>query len=293
MAERQVLFYACEDIEKRPPFSGTAAVTGLAGLEDSQWRMPDKGLASDLAVLVDQEGTETKPSHLRFLRIREDAPFKLSAARQLAPVEVAENEAIAEFTWVVLWPDHYLAAVNARDAPTHKKIGAYFNYTSGEQTHIVSLLSPDVLKRLKEMRKNGKLRSLQVSVRMSELEKIAAAKTLPGFGSLIAAGKEADALVLDIRLGIGRGHRESRLNDATAQSAEELAGFVEVLESMHVSGYDKDGNKQDINLKQERIGGPIQIEASTSNAQVYAAIERTRKEVEKDIGSLENAARGS
>ena len=294
MAERQVVFFACEDIEKQVPFDCNAALEGLNKLKDADWRVADPGLSSDLAVIVDQEPkAPSKPAHLRFLRIRDDAPFKLSAARKLTPVEVAANEAITEFTWAVLWPDKYLGGINMPQAPALKKLDRYFGATNSQQTHIVNLLRPDVIERLKEMRKYGKLRKLQVSVRMSELEKAAAHSALPGFGSLIAAGKTAEALNVDVTFSVGRSKAEASLNDGTAQAAEELAAVVDALESMNVTGYDKEGEKQEINLKRERIGGPIQIEASTSDTQLYRAIERTRQEIEKEIGSLDKAARSS
>jgi hypothetical protein len=294
VAERQVVFFACEDIEKQPPFDCNAALEGLNELKDADWRVADPGLSSDLAVIVDQTSQpSSKPAHLRFLRIRDDTPFKLSAARKLTPVEVAANEAITEFTWAVLWPDKYLGGINMPQAPALKKLDSYFGATNSQRTHIVNLLRPDVIKRLKEMRKYGKLRKLQVSIRMSELEKAAANSSLHGFGSIIAAGKAADALNVDVTFSVGRSGVESSLNDGTAQAAEELASVVDALESMNVTGYDKEGEKQEINLKQERLGGPVQIEASTSDAQLYRAIERTRQEIEKEIGSFSNAARGS
>jgi hypothetical protein len=293
MAERQVVFYECQNVEKQPPFDRLRAVSGINGLQDPEWRVPDLGLESDLAVIIDRVGTQSAATHARFLRIRPDAPFKLSAARELRPVEVEANEAITEFTWLVIWPDHFLAGVNARDAPGHKKLATYFSQTSREQAYIVNLLRPDVIKRLKEMRRHGKLRKLQVSVRMSELEMINQQRALPGFGPLLAAGRGAEALTLDITLSVGRGRKEARLGDNIAQSAEELAGFVDALESMHVTGLDAEGERQEINLKQERIAAPITIESSTSNAQIYRAIERGRTAIEQEIGSLANAARGS
>ncbi len=294
MADRQVVFYACEDIENKPSFDCGAAVAGINGLEDAQWRVLDAGLASDLAVIVDkQPEAPSTPGRLRFLRIRDDKPFKLSLARVLTPIEVAENEAITEFTWALLWPDKYLAGVNMPQAPQLKKLGYYFGVTSGQQTHVVNLFEPDVLKRLKEMRTHGTLRKLQVSGQMSELEKIAEKKALPGFGPFLTAGRAADSLILDVKLGIGRGKPGKYLNDATAQTAEELAQAVDLLESMNVAGLDKDGNRQEINLKHERIGEPIQIDASSSNAQIYLLIEKARSDIEQRISSLTNAARGS
>jgi hypothetical protein len=292
MAEKSVIFYECLDVQKHPTFDCKLAIKGINSLPDPQWRVTEPSIASDLAVIVDQEATSTKPAHLRFLRIREDAPFKLDAARQLAPVEVAQNEAITEFTWLVLWPDHYLAGVNMRDAPTHKKLQMYFNATSGQQTHIVNLFRPDVLKQLKEMQTNGSLRKLQVSVRMSELENLASKKSLTGFKSILAAGKEADALTLDVTLSIGRGHPEEALSNGVATSAVELAGSVDLLESMNVIGIDAQGERREINLKQERLGGAINLEASSTNAAIFREIEKVRGAVEGEIGPMSKAARG-
>lgn len=292
MAEKSVVFYECLDVQKYPAFDYKLAVEGINSLPDAQWRVKEPSIASDLAVIVDQEATATKPAHLRFLRIREDAPFKLDAARKLAPVEVAQNEAITEFTWLVLWPDHYLAGVSMRDAPTHKKLQTYFNATSGQQTHIVNLFRPDVLKRLKEMQNKGTLRKLQVSVRMSELENLASKKALAGFRSILAAGKEADALTLDVTLSIGRGHPQEALSNGVAASAVELAGSVDLLESMNVVGIDAQGERREINMKQERVGDTINVEASSTNAAIFRDIEKARSAVEEEIGPMSKATRG-
>jgi hypothetical protein len=115
VAERQVVFYECQNVPEQTSFDRLAAVEDINALEDEDWQVPDD--ESDLAVIVDDPGTSTKPSLLRLLRIRSDRPFKLSAARQLTPVEVAANEAITEFTWVVIWKDHFAAGVSSRDAP--------------------------------------------------------------------------------------------------------------------------------------------------------------------------------
>ena len=103
MADRTVVFYECQDIEHIPPFDRLDAVSGINGLPDNAWRVSDAD--SHLAAIIDAEGSATEPTCLRFLRIRPDRPFALSAARQLAPVAVANNESITEFTWAVLWPD--------------------------------------------------------------------------------------------------------------------------------------------------------------------------------------------
>ena len=109
MAERQVVFYECQDIDQRTPFARLKAVGGINNLDDEDWRVPDGDF--DLGVIVDRKGSSTEPTRLRLLRIRPDAPYMLSAARQLTQVEVADDENITEFTSVVLWPDNFMAAI--------------------------------------------------------------------------------------------------------------------------------------------------------------------------------------
>jgi hypothetical protein len=290
MAERQVVFYECQDIDKRPPFDRLKAVAGINDLDDEDWRVPDGDF--DLGVIVDRKGGSTQPTQLRLLRIRPDAPYMLSAARQLTRVEVADDENITEFTSVVLWPDSFMAAISSRDAPGHKRLSLYFNVTSDQDTHIVNLFRPDVAQRLKVLREHG-LRSVQIKVQTSHLQQIEADKDTKGFGQFWKAGKGTDAATIGIELTVGRSGLDATLNNALGLSAEALAEHIDLLESMHVKGRDQHGEIEEINMKHERIGVAVDIEASASNDAVYRSIERARKTAEKDAGKLEKAARGS
>jgi hypothetical protein len=167
--ERQVVFYAYEDVEDAEPFDRLAAVSGINRLDDADWRVPDIDGDSEVGVIVDQVGDAKKPSRLRFLRIRPDAPFVLSAARKLTPVQVREDERISEFTHVVLWADGYMGAISSRDAPSHKHLSHYFEETSGQMMHVVNLFDPDTLKRLRELKKYG-LRNVKVKLKNSEVD---------------------------------------------------------------------------------------------------------------------------
>jgi hypothetical protein len=290
MAERQVVFYECQDVEKRPAFDRLKAVGGINALDDEDWRVPDGDY--DLGVIVDRKGGPTEPTRLRLLRIRPDAPYMLSAARQLTRVQVAEDESITEFTSAVLWPDKFLGAISSRDAPGHKRLSLYFYVTGDEETHIVNLFRPDVVQRLKVLREHG-LRSVQVKVQTSHLAQIEADKGTKGFGQFWKAGKGTDAATIGIELTVGRSGPNATLKNAFGVSAEALAEHVDLLESMHVSGRERHGEIETINMKHERIGAAIDIEASASNDAVYRAIERARKTAEKDAGKLANGARGS
>lgn len=290
MAERQVVFYECQDIDKRPPFDRLKAVGGINDLDDEDWQVPDGDY--DLGVIVDRPGSASITSRLRLLRIRPDAPYMLSAARKLTRVQVAANEHIAEFTHAVFWPDNFMAAINSRDAPGHKRLSLYFDVTSDQDTHMVSLFRPDVVQRLKVLREHG-LRSVQVKVQTSHLAQIEADTGTKGFGQFWKAGKGTDAATIGIELTVGRSGPDATLNNAFGLSAEALADHIDLLESMHVKGREQHGEIEEINMKHERIGVAVDIEPRASDDDVYRVIERARKTAEKDAGKLSDAARGS
>lgn len=291
MPERQVVFYECQNVEDCEDFDRVAAVTGINDLDDEDWRVADYDGSSEFGVIVDQVGNATKPSRLRFLRIRDDTPFVLSAARKLTPVEVKEDERISEFTHVVIWPDGFLGAISSRDAPSHKRLSLYFDGAADQYTHIVNLFDPDAIKRLRELKKYG-LRNVKVKLRNSELKQIEEDEGVRGFGNLFKAGKGTDAITVGIELGVGRSHSMS-LDPELAAGAVELAEMGDHLESMVVRGRDKHGDIQTINMKKERVSGAVEIPEGANNARIYRAIKDARKAVEKRIGGLNRAARGS
>lgn len=289
MAERQVVFYACRDVASKPPFDALAAVRPIETLADADWRVAD-GL-SDIAVLVDKLGSATLPTRLRLLRIRSDVPFLLSSARKLTPVQVAKNQAITEFTWAMLWPDNFLAAVSSRDAPAHKRLGTYFHETSGQETRIVNLFQPDIIAKLKELQENG-LRRVQVKLHNSEAVQLEQDNAAKGFHNILKANRESDAATIGIDLSVGHSGAKAKLKSAIGKSAVHVAtDYIDAIESMHVRGYDKNGNVRELNMKQERIRWPIDDHEGDS-AKIYKEIMRARKEVEKDIKSLKRAAMG-
>ncbi len=291
MAERQVVFYKCQDVNRKPAFSRLAAVSGINALGDEEWRVPD-GL-SQLAVIVDQPGTASRPTHLRLLRIRADRPFKLSAARKLSPVEVAANEDITEFTWAVIWKDNYLAAISSRDAPAHKRLATYFHETSAQETHIVNLFQPDIVEKLHELRQHG-LRKVLVKIHRSEARQIERDQRVKGFKNIMKAGRATGAATIGIELGVGRSGASAILGSELGRSTENLAThYIDAVESMYVRGYDRNGEVRELNMKAERIRGAIDIGNATSDSDVYREIRAVRRQVEADIRSLDHAARGN
>jgi hypothetical protein len=291
MTERQVVFYACENIQGKPTFDRLKAVSAITGLGDEEWRVPDG--QSHLAVIVDDAGSEAKPCLMRLLRIRPDRPFKLSTARELSPVEVAENEAIAEFTWLILWKDNYLAGVSSRDAPSHKRLATYFAETSEQETRIVNLFQPDVLEKLKELREHG-LRKVQFKLSRGEAAEIQRDERARGFGNLLKASRGTEAETIGIELSVGRAGPRAALSSLIGKSTQHVAAqYIDGIDSMHVKGYDKNGRVRELNLRQERIKYAVDITDDDTAATVYKEIRRARKAVEEDITSLGHATRGS
>ncbi len=291
MPERQVVFYECQNVEDQGDFDRVAAVVGINDLDDEDWRVADYDGTSEFGVIVDRVGDATKASRLRFLRIRQDAPFVLSAARKLTPIEVKEDERISEFTHVVMWPDGFLGAISSRDAPSHKRLSLYFDGAADQYTHIVNLFDPDAIKRLRELKKYG-LRNVKVKLRNSEIKQMEDDEGVRGFSNLLKAGKGTDAITIGIELGVGRAHSLA-LDPELAAGAIELAEMGDQLESMVVKGRDKNGDIQTINMKRERVSAAVEIPEGANNARVYRAIKDARKVAEKRIGGLKRAARGS
>jgi hypothetical protein len=288
LAERKVVFYECQSIEGRPDFDCRAAVADINDLDDDEWRVPDGD--SDFAVLVDRK--RSAPYKLRLLRIRSDAPFLLNEARELSPAEIARNQSFTEFTWAMVWDDGVMAAISSRDAPSHKRISYYFERTSGQITHVVNLFRPDLPERLREMRGRG-LRSVQLKIKTSELERLRADERVRGWGQILRAGRETEAASIGIELGVGRSGHDAELSDEIGAGAEELAEQIDHLESMNVKGIGPDGKVERINIKQERLTRPAMIVGGQSNREVYELIEQARRDLEDDIGTLDRAARGN
>jgi hypothetical protein len=290
MAERQVVFYECQDIDRLPAFDRIAALNDINDLDDDDWTVTDGD--AQLGVIVDRVGGSNRTSRLRFLRIRQEAPYLLSAARDLTPLAIQADEAISEFTYIVMWPDGFMGGISSRDAPGHKRLAWYLRETSGERTHIVNLFQPDVVERLRELRRN-ELRKVSLRVQTSKLAQIEADGHVTGWSQLFNAGRGTDAATFAIEVSVGR-QRHHGLSDSLAEGAEELALMGDLLESMIVRGRNDRGDIETINMKQERVRAVIDIDGGTTTTNMYRHIESARNIAEQTLGGgLNTAARGN
>jgi hypothetical protein len=287
MAERQIVFYACQDFQRLPAFDRLAAVRGINDLSDADWRVQD--YETEMGVIVDRVGDARTSTRLRFIRIREDSPHVLTAARQLSLLAPPEGE-FSEFTWAVIWPDNYMAAVSSRDAPGHRRLAVYFKETSGQRTDIVNLYQPDVVQRLNEIKR--RLRSVDIRVQTSRLEQMEADERTRGFAQLLRAGTgTTDAAQIELKLSVGR-DPEATLSDDLGQETVDVARQAELLERLVVKGRDHDGVIQEIDMKKERLTVPVDVGPTASDQYIYNEIEHARALIERDYNSLDRGARG-
>ncbi len=99
-------------------------------------------------------------------------------------------------------------------------------------------------------------------------------------------------MTIGIEVGVGRS-RTISLDSELAEGTIDLAEMGDQLEQMIVKGRDKHGEIQKINMKRERIAEEIDVADGAGNATIYTAIREARGEVEKRIGKLDHAARGT
>jgi hypothetical protein len=291
VADRNIVFYAVENVDGKSAFDRLAATRGVNDLDEAVWVVEAHDIK--MGLIVDQVGDDVKPTRCRFLRIRDDRPYVISPDRQLSLIEIEENHRVTEFTHVILWRDGYLGARASRDAPPIKYLSTYFAAVAQEHCEIVNLYASDVIQRLKEMKGRG-LKKVQIKVRTATAMQLEQDEKLKWFKPFFVAGRETEAVTVDIGLSVDRARNktlESGLGDAT----ERLASYGDLVERLIVTGKDAQGNTQVINLKEQRIALPFPYSDAQSNDDAYATIEAARRQVTDTTrgGSpLDKAARG-
>src|SRR5207302_3438099 len=125
-------FYGWEDIEGLPEFERVPAATAVQGLAAQAWAFTEDDFVT--AVLVDREGTNTDPTCLRFFRLRsgDDVPHILRG-QVPTPLQLQQNEAVTDWTHVVIWSDNYAAHDSRRDAPGLSRLATYFRERANQR----------------------------------------------------------------------------------------------------------------------------------------------------------------
>lgn len=285
--KRRVVFYGVEDVDGRPEFDPVAALSPLGDLSDEDWTVHEHN--TTMAVIVDHVGTKTSPSHLRFLRLRDDRPYQMGRDRQPRLIDLEEDSRVTEFTFVVIWPDGFAAALSSRDAPSIKYLSTYFARTSGQQCVIADLFSTDVVQRLRRLLKTGGgLTKASVKVQTAVAQQIENDEQLRGFSSFWKSTRGFEAVTAEVTLSVDR-KRDRFLDPGVGAEIEHLVSYGDLIDTMVVKGKDPAGHRDEINLKTERRSLHIAYDERSSVGEIYREIEQARRDLKG--GPLDHSAR--
>lgn len=292
MPDKDVVFYAVQDDPQAgAPFNRTGAVSGLNGLTSTQWIKSVDGMR--VAALVDQIGSPTQPTYLRFIRVRDDGGFSLDAAKNLTPVQIAGGAEPAEFIHMVLWPDGYLGARASRDAPPVRYLSSYLAQAAQQRSVIPNLYDAATIQRLKQLKKGG-LRKVELRIKNSPKTQAVLDQDAPWLGGIFSMGAEAEIAKMTVTFDVGRSQSKT-LDDDVADEIESLAmspDMLDVLGKLVVYGKNAQGSNDKVDMRRQRLVQTVQFPADlTQNGAAYAAIEAARTSIEQ-VALLSSAVNG-
>lgn len=247
----RIVFYAWDHVEGEPEFNLRAAAASVSRLAGEAYLFEDGDMTT--AAIVDRPGRGQSPTCLRFLRLRRDdnLPHIIEPDRTTVPVTLLADQALAEWTHVVIWPDGYLAHDPRRDAPTLSRLRRYLRVQAGEHVQFISLFDRDLIGRLRRLQD---LRSLEIKIITSEVAQGLADRNRGLIGGLLALGRDAESATLSTTLSVGRERRRS-LDPSIRTEAIELAeSALDSFETFIVKGRDADSGKVvTLDLLSERV----------------------------------------
>ncbi|MDO8211011.1 hypothetical protein [Conexibacter sp. CPCC 206217] len=275
MLARRIVFYAVEDLDPETPFDIEAALDPINDLEERVWVVSDHGLL--MAVIVDEIGEGDEPSCFRFLRIRDDRPYIIGPDREPELVEIEQDYRVTDFTYAMLWPDGFLGAISSRDAPVIKYLSTYFSKTTRQRCRIENIYASDVVQRFKKLKK--RLTKATVKIGTAEAEQMEADEELKGFKAFFVAGRESEAVTVNVELSVDR-KRDRFLHKSVAAGVGRLATYGDLVDALVIVGEDAQGRRQELDMKRQRIFRRVLYEQTDTNDMMYARIASARREVE-------------
>lgn len=290
---RRVVFYGWEDVEGTPAFERVRGARAIENLPDAAWALEEAdGFVT--GAIVDRPGTANAPTCLRFFRLRsgDDLPHVLNARHQASPLQLAQNEAVTDWTHVVIWPDHFAAHDSRRDAPTLSRLRTYLHERGNEHVRFFPLYDRSLIDQLDEL---DDIKALDIKFQVSEAEQLDEADRQGMIGGLLAVGHDADAVTVETRVSVGRS-RARYLSQRIRGEVHELAEHAEdILDKLVITGV-RDGQTVEIDVLRRRLDDDVRVRRSRrlGNApdpnMMYSAILDSRRDIEAD-GRLGRAVR--
>jgi hypothetical protein len=217
----------------------------------------------------------------------------MDVQRATTPVEIAEGEAITDWTHVVIWADGYAAHDPHRDAPTFARLSAYFRAKTSERVNFVSLFDRNLIDQLRQL---DDLRAVELRIARPDAMQDAQDRKLGMFEGIFNMARESESATLATTISVGRSRRR-HLNPGLKDEVIALAEIAsEFLDHLVVRGVHR-GRSVQIDLLNQRIEEYRTVPRAARNVRqpnadrMYDAIVAARKELDEE-DALEAATRG-
>lgn len=290
---RRITFYGWKDVWNRTPFDRLGAAQAVSQLDAADWALDDGGDFTS-AVLIDEAGTRRSPTFLRLFRLRsgDETPHKLNAQRVATPVDLEADEAITDWTHVVIWPDNYAAHDSRRDAPGMGRLSIYLREMVSEHVRFFPLYDRTLIDQLREL---DDIKSVEVKLQMSKAEHMADLRDRGLFGGILGIGEATDAVTVSTKVSVGQSRKHFLSGIVRGEVIDIAAQAEELLDHLTVNGV-RDGQPVHIDLLRSKLTYALSVARSRAltNAPdpdaMYQAIIDARGSLTK-IGVLQRAVR--
>jgi hypothetical protein len=256
---RRIVVYGWEDHDGFPEFDRPRAGRSIEGLPDGAWALEeDDGFVT--GAVIDRVGSRSAPTCLRFFRLRsgDDLPHVLNARHEASPLQLERNEAITDWTHVVIWPDHFAAHDSRRDAPSLARLATYFRERANQRVRFFPLYDRSLIDQLDSL---DEFKALDIKFQLSRAEQLEPADQAGMLGGLIAVGQDADAVTVETRVSVGQS-RAQRLSQRLRGEVHELAQHAEeILDKLVITG-ERDGRTVTIDVLRRRLDDDVRVRRS-------------------------------
>lgn len=280
---RRIIFQGWEDVKGRPPFDRIAGTSAVALLPVDEWALEE--LDYTTGVLVDEVGSEQTPTLLRCFRLRagDDTPHKLDANRNPTPVQLLRDEAITDWTHVVIWPDGFVAHESTRDAPGLSRLAGYLREMVDEHVRFFPLYDRSLLEELEAL---DDIKAVDVKFAVSRAEQVEGLRHDGMFAALLRVGRDVDAITISTKVSVGPSRKHFLRSDVHSEILELAGSADDFLDHLTVNGV-KDDRAVRIDLLRKRLDDLLTVARSRTlgNAPdpelMYSSIEQSRRRLER------------
>lgn len=255
---RKLTFYAWHDALRKQPFDRLAAAKAVKDLQGKPGSVAEID-GTLVTALVKDVGTETKPTRLQLLPLRDydNRPLRFRPGATLSAITLGTGEYTSDVAHVAVWPDGYAAYDAHGFAPGPPRLAAYLHEVCDQRVRFISLYDRELIDYVRSL--DG-LTAVEFSVTNSDKAKRAADSKKGVFAGLLSARQRQDEISFGTRISVGK-KRGRRLDPQLEEEILELAEQAdEYFDSLRVTGIDpKTKQSVTVNLLQTRLHVSVEL----------------------------------